>query len=341
LIKLKNTHTNNTLRKKGLDVIIEPIPFPQPRFREAIAAISKGDEEKMAQGLHQLIEEDPSLQIVQDASLNQILLGGLGNLHLNIAAFQLKNRFGVDIAFSKPRISYRETVTVRGDAHYRHKKQTGGAGQYADIHLYVEPIEGPFIPPANIRVRNTVENVTSWGAKIEFIDAIVGGVIDMRRFFGAIQKGINEVLRAGPLAKCPINGLRVVIFDGGMHAVDSNDNAFRSAAFMGFRSAFRDAKPVLLEPIHEVEITVQESYMGDVLGDLNTRRARIQGMVAEGHFQKIKAFLPESELYHYSTSLRSLTQGRGLHTASFYRYEAVPRHIMDQVVEETKASEEH
>ena len=197
------------------------------------------------------------------------------------------------------------------------------------------------MPPSNIKVRNTVNAETSWGASIEFIDAIVGGVIDMRRFFGAIQKGIHEVLPAGPLAKCPVNGLRVVIFDGGMHPVDSNDNAFRSAALMGFRNAFRDAKPVLLEPIHEVEITVQESYMGDVLGDLNTRRARIQGMVAEGHFQKIKAHVPESELYHYSTSLRSLTQGRGLHSATFYQFEAVPRHIMDQVVEETKALEDH
>jgi elongation factor G len=340
LVKLKNTHTNNTLHLKGSDVVIAPIAFPDTRFREAVRSVNTGDEEKMAQGLHQLIEEDPSLLLVQDASLNQMLLGGLGDMHLSIVAFQLKNRFGVDIEYYKPRISYRETVTTRGDAQYRHKKQTGGAGQFADITMYVEPIDGPFEPPRDIKVRNTVENETSWGAQIEFIDAIVGGVIDMRRFFGAIQKGINEVLQAGPLAKCPVNGLRVIIYDGGMHPVDSNDNAFKTAAFMGFRRAFEAAKPVLLEPIHEVEVTVPESYMGDVLGDMNTRRARIQGMEAEGIFQKIKAHIPEAELYHYSTTLRSLTQGRGLHTSRFYTYEPVPRSIQEEIIAETRRSEE-
>jgi elongation factor G len=181
---------------------------------------------------------------------------------------------------------------------------------------------------------------TDWGARIQFIDAIVGGVIDMQRFFGAIQKGVADALREGPVAGYPVGDVRVVIYDGGMHSVDSNENAFKTASKQCFRLAFRDANPAVLEPIQQLEVLVPEEYMGDVLGDLNTRRARIQGMDADGVFQKITAHVPESELYRYATTLRSLTQGRGLHRASFDHYEPMPRHVQEKLIAERAELEE-
>ena len=200
--------------------------------------------------------------------------------------------------------------------------------------MLIEPLDGEFKKRPDISVRKTVQVSTGWGSTIEFIDGIVGGVIDMRRFFGAIQKGVLEAMQWGPLAKYPVGNLRLVIFDGGMHSVDSNEAAFKTAARMCFRAAFRQARPVILEPIHNVEVTVPESYTGDVMGDMNTRRARIQGIEAEGMMQKIKALVPEAELYRYSTALRSITQGRGIHTSSFSNYEAMPRNVQDKVVAE-------
>lgn len=332
VVKMKNTHTNNTLRQKGSNATFEAIKFPAPRYRMALHAMNQGDEDKLAGGLHQITEEDPSLILSHDTHLNQMLLSGQGERHLEIARSRLKARFGVEVEFLKPKISYRETVTKRASASYRHKKQTGGAGQFADITLLVEPLTGPFDPPANIKIRNTAETTTGWGSKIEFIDGIVGGVIDMRRFFGAIQKGINEALLEGPLAGYPVGDVRVVIYDGGMHPVDSNENAFKMAAKKGFRDAFRQAGPVIMEPVHDLEVKVPETYMGDVLGDLNTRRARIMGMDADGVFQVVKAHVPESELYRYSTTLRALTHGRGIHSAAYSAYENVPRNVQDSII---------
>ena len=206
--------------------------------------------------------------------------------------------------------------------------------------MLVEPMDGEFNPPADINVRGKTELKTAWGATIEFIDGIVGGVIDMRRFSGSIQKGVLEAMQRGPIAGYPVGNVRVVVFDGGMHPVDSNDAAFKSAGRMCFRDAFRKAQPVILEPVHDVEIMVPDSYTGDVMGDLNTRRSRIQGIEAEGVLQKIKAHVPEAELYRYSTSLRSMTQGRGLHTATFYQYEAMPRNIQDQLQKEAEEAVE-
>ncbi len=340
LIKLKNTHTSNTLRAKGQQAVIEPIHFPDPRYTVSVRAAREGDEDKLAQGLHQLVEEDPSLIVTHDAHLGQVLLGGQGELHLQIAAYRLKNRFGVDVEFDAPRISYRETIQQQARAQYRHKKQTGGAGQFADISLLVEPLEGDFSPPADISVRKVDVQELPWGAKIEFIDGIVGGVIDMRRFFGAIQKGILDAVQQGPIAGYPVGDIRVVIYDGSMHSVDSNENAFKSAARMAFRDAFRQAQPVLLEPIHDVTITVPVGDVGDVMGDLNTRRGRIQGIEADGFFQSIKAQVPEAELYRYATSLRSMTQGRGLHHNVFAHYDTMPRHVQEKLVSENAAEAE-
>ncbi len=340
LVKLKNTHANNTLRRKGSSVVIKPIEYPEARYRTAIRPAREGDEDKLAEGLHQLVEEDPSLGITHDQHLRQMVISGQGEMHLEIARFRLKDRFNVEVEYYKPRVAYRETVQAQARASYRHKKQTGGAGQFADISMLVEPIDGDFVPPDDIKVRGEETIETGWGAKIHFVDAIVGGVIDMRRFFGAIQKGVMEATQDGPVAGYPCGNMRIVIYDGGMHAVDSNEAAFKTAARYCFRDAFRQAQPAILEPIYDVEITVPESFVGDVMGDLNTRRGRIQGIEAEGVFQKIIAQIPEAEIYRYSTALRSMTQGRGIHRSSFSHYEPMPRHVQDKLVEESGALEE-
>lgn len=339
LVKLKNTHTNNTLHEKGSDTVMVEIEFPEPRYTTAVVAVREGEEDKLAQGLHQLHEEDPSLHITHDQHLSQLVLGAQGEMQLEIAKYRLKNRFGVDIEYVKPKVAYRETVQSRARAKYRHKKQTGGAGQFADISMVVEPLNGDYQPEADIKVRGEHIEETPWGSKVHFIDAIVGGVIDMRRFFGAIQKGVMEACLKGPVAGYPVGDVRIVIHDGSMHAVDSNEAAFKSAARACFQDAFRQANPVLLEPIHDVEVLVPESFTGDVMGDMNTRRARIQGMEVEGVFQKILAQVPEAELYRYSTSLRSMTQGRGLHRATFNSYESMPRHLQDGLVADVETAE--
>lgn len=331
-VKLKDTNTNDTLRTKGSSAVVSPIEFPEPRIRVAVRTVNQGEEEKMAQGFHQLVKEDPSLHVEHDAHLSQVTLSGQGDMHLEIAKYRLKKHHNVDVEFYEPKIGYRETVQGIARTSYRHKKQTGGAGQFADISLYVEPWSEEYNAPNDIKVRGEATVETDWGSSVHFVDAIVGGVIDMQRFFGAIQKGVGEYLREGPVAGYPVGDVRVVVFDGGMHSVDSNDNAFRAASKMAFRNAFREANPTVLEPIMELEVTVPESHMGDVLGDLNTRRAQIQGMEAEGVFQKIQAHVPEAELYRYATALRSMTQGRGIHRARFLRYEPMPRHVQDELM---------
>ena len=332
LVKLRDTHTNNTLRKKGDKLIVAPIPFPEPRYREAIRAKTEGEEDKLAQGLHQITSEDPSLVVMHEPHLSQITLGGQGAMHLKVAQYRLKSKVNVEVEYTRPRVAYRETVTTEARDSYRHKKQTGGAGQFADISVLIEPLDGEFRKRPDINVRNVAQAKTAWGSTIEFIDAIVGGVIDMRRFFGAIQKGVLEGMQRGPVAGYPVGDVRFVIFDGGMHSVDSNENAFRTAARMVFRESFRKAKPVILEPIHDVEVAVPDIYTGDVMGDLNGRRATIKGMESEGTMQKILVQVPEAELYQYSTRVRSMTQGRGIHSARFSHYQAMPRNVQEQVV---------
>ncbi len=338
LVKLRDTHTNDTLRKKGSNVVLPPITFPAPRYHVSIRPTTDGEEDKLAQGLHQITAEDPSLVVNHDPHLSQVTLGGQGELHLRVAQYRLRAKVNVEVEFSRPRVAYRETVTAEARSSYRHKKQTGGAGQFADISVLIEPLDGEFQKRPDISVRKTVDVTTGWGSTIQFIDGIVGGVIDMRRFFGAIQKGVLEAMQRGPVAGYPVGNVRLVIYDGGMHSVDSNEAAFRSAARMSFRYAFRSARPVILEPVHEVWVTVPESDTGDIIGDMNTRRARIQGIEAEGRLQKIKAQIPEAELYRYSTAVRSMTQGRGIHESSFSHYEAMPRHVQEEVI--NKAQED-
>jgi elongation factor G len=331
LVKLKDTHTNDTLRGAGRSDRIPPIEFPEPRYRMAVKAAQDGLEDKLAQGLHQVAAEDPSLIFQHDSLLNQLTLSGQGEMHLQIAKDRLQRRTGVEIEFVRPRVSYRETVRSRARASYRHKKQTGGAGQFADLSLMIEPLSGAFAAPDDIKIRNEETVETEWDAEVHFVDAIVGGVIDMRRFFGAIQKGVLDAMTEGPVAGFPVGDVRVVVYDGGMHPVDSNEAAFKTAAFQGFRKAFQNAKPVMLEPIHDLSVTTPNDFTGDVIGDLNTRRGRIQGIETEGPFHKIIAQVPEAELFQYSTALRSLTHGRGLHHARFSHYEAMPRNVQEEV----------
>lgn len=222
-------------------------------------------------------------------------------------------------------------------ADYRHKKQSGGAGEFADISMLVEPFDGEFRPPDFVDVRGEETVETDWGAQVHFVNAIVGGVIDMNKFFSSIQKGVLNVMEEGPIAGFPLGDIRVVIYDGGMHPVDSNEAAFKRAAYECFRQAFSQADPVLLEPIYEVTVTTPDEYTGDVISDLNTRRGRVQGIDTQGALQRITAEVPEAELHKYATALRSITQGRGLHKTTFSHYEAMPGNVQDEVVEEARA----
>ena len=337
LVKLEETNTNDTLREKGSGVVIPPIQFPDPRYRMAVRPLQEGKEDKLAQGLHQITDEDPSLVFNHDALLNQLTLSGLGEMHLQIAKGRLERQAGVEVEFVRPRISYRETIQNRATADYRHKKQSGGAGEFADISMLVEPYDGEFHPPDYVDVRGEDIVETEWGAEVHFVDAIVGGVIDMNKFFSSIKKGVLNTMEEGPVAGFPVGNVRIVIYDGGMHPVDSNEAAFKRAAFACFRNAFQKATPVLLEPIHSVTITTPDDYTGDIISDLNTRRGRVQGIDTQGPLQKITAEVPEAELHQYSTTLRSLTQGRGLHHTQFSHYEAMPGNVQEEVVEEAKA----
>jgi len=337
LVKLEDTNTNDTLRSPDSDVVIPPIQFPSPRYTMAVEPKESGNEDKLAQGLHQVTAEDPSLQFEHDPILNQLTLSGQGEMHLQIAKSRIQRRAGAEVEFTRPRISYREAIENRATADYRHKKQSGGAGEFADISLLVEPLKGDFNPPDYVDVRGEDTVETEWGAEIHFVDAIVGGVIDMNKFFSSIQKGVLNAMEEGPVAGFPVGDIRVCIYDGGMHPVDSNEAAFKRAAYECFRNAFHDASPVLLEPIHEVTVTTPDEFTGDVISDLNTRRGRIQGIGTQGSLQRVNAEVPEAELHKYSTTLRSITHGRGLHTTQFSHYDVMPGNVQEEVVEEATA----
>lgn len=331
-VKLKSTHTNNTLHLKGKDVKVEQIVYPEPRVRMAIVSASKGDEEKLASALHHIREEDPTLIIEHSQELKQTILHGQGELHLSVAKWKIEHHYKLQVKFEKPRIPFRETIQRKVDAMYRHKKQTGGAGQFAEVHMRVEPYYEGIPKPTDLTVRNTELIELDWGGILSFNNCIVGGAID-NKFMNAILKGIMEKMHNGPLTGSYVRDVRVCIFDGKMHAVDSNDQAFKTASLMAFKEAFRDADPKILEPIYELEITVPEEYMGDVMGDLQTRRGAILGMDSDGRHQKIKARVPLMELHNYSSSLRSITQGRAKYKMRFAEYDAVPYELQQKLIE--------
>lgn len=330
-IKLKNTHINNTLAQKGFDIEIEPIKFPESRIRTAIVATKKGEEEKMAVALHHIQDEDPSLIVEHSSELKQMIIHGQGEMQLAIAKWKLENLYNLSIDYTEPKIPYRETIQRSVKSDYRHKKQSGGAGQFGEVHILVEPYYEGMPDPPDLNVRGRDEHILPWGGKLVFYNCIVGGAIDVR-FLPSIFKGIMEKMTEGPLTGCYVRDVRVSVYDGKMHSVDSNDAAFKMAGMMAFKNAFQTADPKILEPVYRVEVMVPDDIMGDVMSDLQTRRAIIQGMEVEGHYQKIIAKVPLAELYKYSSSLRSISQGRAKHTRTFEEYTPVPYEIQEQLI---------
>jgi elongation factor G len=339
-VKLKNTHTNNTLNVKGVDRKIDPIHFPTPRIDVGVHQPNKNDMEKLMKALHTIAEEDPTLIIEQSKALKQTLLYGQGQLHLDHIKHRIELVYGVGMEYVRPRIPYRETITRVANTMYRHKKQTGGAGQFAEVHMRIEPYHEGMPAPSDLSVKHVEVDELPWGGKLVYQWCIVGGTIDAR-FSNAIKKGIMQKMEEGPLTGSSCQDIRVSIFDGKMHPVDSNDMAFMVASVQAFRQAFAEAAPQLLEPIHDVEILCSDDVMGDVMGDLQTRRAIIMGMDSDGHYQKILARVPLAELYLYSSSLRSFTQGRAKFTRAFAEYAQVPGDIQQKLIEAHKAETEH
>ena len=319
LVKLKNTHTGDTLCKRGGSLILPGIKFPEPLICVAITTKEKGNEERMATGLAQLHEEDPSLVTRYDGEIRQHLMLAQGELHLSTIIQRLTERFGVDVKTESPRIPYRETIRGNAEGHYRHKKQTGGRGQFGEVFLRISP-----------RGR---------GEGFEFWNEVVGGNIPSN-FIPAIEKGIFETLALGPLSGYQVVDVNATVYDGKYHAVDSDEISFKLAGSNAFKEAFLKARPVLLEPIYGLEVQVPEEFMGDVMGDLSSRRGRISGMDADGHFQIIHAEAPLAEIDRYATTLRSMTQGKGMHSQKFERYEEVPSDIMQKIIENSKKGKE-
>lgn len=320
VVKLKDTHTNNTLCEKDLGIVLPAVEFPAPVIRGAVIPRSKGDEDKISTGLHTVHEEDPTVDVRFDPELSQTIISGQGELQLSLAIKMLKDRYNVEVDLVEPRIPYRETIRgVCESAEYKHKKQSGGRGQFGHVFLKLEP--------------------QPQGAGYEFVDAIVGGVIP-GRFIPAVEKGLKEIMSKGILTGSTVVDIKVTLFDGNFHNVDSDEVSFKIAASQAFKKGFLAAKPVLLEPIYDLSIKVPEEFMGDVMGDISSRRGKISGMDSEGPFQIIKAKVPLADLYKYSTQLRSLTSGRGIHTREFSHYEPVPKDVEAKVIEEYNKAKE-
>jgi elongation factor G len=332
-IKLRNTHTNNSLHVKGKNIALTPIVFPEPHLQMAIELTKKGDEEKLATALHQLNEEDPSLNIEVSQELKQTLINCRGDMHLAVVKWKLDHIYKLDVNFVRPRIAYRETIRKSVTSSYKHKKQSGGAGQFGEVHMIVEPFYEGMPDPENVSVRGRDEHPLAWGGKLVFYNCIVGGVID-NRFLPSIMKGIMEKMHEGPLTGSYVRDVRVSIYDGKMHAVDSNDISFKIAGMMAFKDAFHRADPQLMEPVYLVEVLCDDEVTGAVMGDLQTRRAIIEGMDTQGHYQKIIAKVPLSEMQDYQSTLKSLSQGKAKYSMKFDSYQAVAFEIQKKLVEE-------
>lgn len=335
ILKWKDVQANDTLTLKGSSIEVVPAEWPEPVVRRALKPAGEGDDDKLGVALHQLAQEDPSLWVEHSHELKQILLHGQGEEHLSVVLEQLKGRFGLDVEYTTPRIPYRETITRSVRSSYKHKKQTGGAGQYAEVHMQLDPWTEATDPKRDdlFTVRDVQEIDLPWGGKLVFRNCIVGGVIDAR-FMPAVLKGVMEKMEDGPLCGCRARDVMVSVFDGSMHPVDSNEAAFRTASLMAFRDGFLNAAPQLLEPIYRIEVSVPAPYMGDVMSDLSARRGQILGMDSEGSIQKIRALVPLSELDPYATHLRSMTRGSAVYTRTFDYYAPVPPPIQEKVIRE-------
>jgi elongation factor G len=318
-VKLRETHTGDTLADRARAVKLAPPDFPVPVAFECIRARNKGDEEKMAVGLMRLHEEDPTLSRHYEESTRESLVQGMGDLHLEVLVERMRKRFGVEVVLSKPHVPYRETIRGRAEGEYRHKKQSGGRGQFGEVHLRLAPL--------------------TRGTGFEFVNEVKGGVIP-GQYIPAVEKGVVAGMERGPLAGFPVVDVKATVFFGKYHDVDSSEMAFKIASEACFHERMLEAQPVLLEPFSELEIRVPEEFLGDVMGDLSGKRGRILGTEAEGHDQVVRAKVPMAETYKYATHLRALTQGRGRYRASLSHYEEVPRELADKVIATARAERE-
>ena len=319
VVKLKDTHTGNTLCGGKKPVALPAVEYPKPNIHASLKSNVKGEEDKVASGLAALHHEDPTFLYMVDSELHQTILSAQGELHLEVIAESLRRRYNVHVELVEPRVRYRETIKGRGDSKYRHKKQTGGAGQFAEVWMKIEP-----------KPRDS---------GFEFTETLTGQNVD-RSFVPSVEKGVMKACEEGILAGYRVVDVKIEFYDGKMHPVDSKDIAFQIAGYFGFKESFEKARPCLLEPIYMVEIRIPDDCMGKVMGDLSSRRGKIQGMDMEGGFQLIKATVPSKELYRYSSTLRSLTGGRGVHAETFNHYEEMPREAEQKVIEESKRAKQ-
>ena len=345
-VKLKDTRTGNTLNAKGCEYDFKDIEYPAPKYRRAIRAVSEADEEKLSEVLTRMREEDPTWIVEQSKELKQTILYGQGEFHLRTLKWRVEHNDKIPIEYKEPKIPYRETITKVARADYRHKKQSGGSGQFGEVHLIIEPyFEGMPTPEVyrfggqeyKISLRDVQEIKLDWGGKVVFINSIVGGAIDAR-FLPAILKGVMERMEQGPLTGSYARDVRVIVYDGKMHPVDSNEISFRLAGRNAFSQAFKEAGPKLLEPIYDVVVMAPSDRLGDVMSDLQGRRAVIMGMESEKGFEKLSAKVPLKELSSYSTSLSSLSGGRASFSMKFASYELVPMDIQDKLLKEYEAT---
>ncbi len=337
-MKLKDTATAHTLHTPGKAIKLLPIAFPQPRLRLVIKAADTKLEEKLHAALLEIQKEDPTIVLTYNRETAQQLVGAQGELHLNLLKWKLSHHYKVEAEFSSPRVPYRETIRKGATASYRHKKQTGGSGQFGEVHLSIDPWYEGIPEPTGVSVRGKEEHDLPTGGKLVFYNCIVGGVID-NKFLPSILKGVMEKMERGPLTGSPARDIRVVVFDGKMHAVDSNDISFKIAGLQAFREAFNNADPQLMEPIQELEVRVPTDLMGDVMTDLQGRRSIVMGVDSSGRYQIIKTLTPLAELDRYSTTLRSLTQGRGTYSEKFHAYQQVPTELQHKLVSSHKEEE--
>ena len=347
-VKLKDVRTGNTLDEKGCDYVFDFIKYPEPKYTRAIRPVTESDAEKLNAILTRMHEEDPTWIVEQSKELKQTILKGQGEFHLRTLKWRVENNDKLAIVFDEPRIPYRETITKVSRADYRHKKQSGGSGQFGEVHLIIEPYtEGMPLPDTykfgnqeyKMSVRDTQEIALDWGGKLVIHNCIVGGAIDAR-FIPAIVKGLMDRMEQGPLTGSYARDVRVCIYDGKMHPVDSNEISFRLAARNAFSEAFRNANPKVLEPIYDVEVLVPSDVMGDVMSDLQGRRAIIMGMESESGFEKIRARVPLKEMSSYSTALSSITGGRSSFSMRFSAYELVPGDVQDKLLKEYAESKD-
>ena len=346
-VKLKDVRTGNTLDDKNCEYVFDFVKYPDPKFQRAIKPVNEADAEKLSEILTRMHEEDPTWIIEQSKELKQTIVSGQGEFHLRTLKWRIENNDKIAVEYKEPKIPYRETITKAARADYRHKKQSGGAGQFGEVHLIIEPYYDGMPAPESYRfnnqeykmnVRDTQVIDLEWGGKLVFVNCIVGGAIDAR-FLPAILKGLMDRMEQGPLTGSYARDVRVCVYDGKMHPVDSNEISFRLAGRNAFSEAFKNAGPKILEPIYDVEVLVPSDKMGDVMSDLQGRRAIIMGMSSEKGFEKISAKVPLKEMASYSTSLSSITGGRSSFTMKYSSYELVPSDIQEKLLKAYEASQ--